>query len=200
MAYRAPILNVSQFQDALNACNRTRYPLRNRALLYVQIATAFRACELRQVTIGQFLDDSGEIKETFKLPRRMTKGKKKDKTVYFVNKRAREAFKEYLDWYKADYEKKRKPFNNNLLLFPSERGGEYHSTAIVRLFKIIYRKAGLPDMRSHSLRRTDLTAIGRTGDLKAVQEKGGHSDIKTSAIYVDIDPDKIIKLGKSSKF
>lgn len=201
MAHSAPVLNPSQFQDALNACYRTRYSMRNRALLYVQVATAFRACELRRVTIGQFVREDGQMNKAFKLPKQMTKGQKKDDTVYFTNQRAIEALQEYLAWYKADCEKRRQPFSRDLLLFPSERGGEYHKTAIVRLFKLIYRKAGLHDMRSHSLRRTKLTEIHKqTGSVKAVQVVGRHNDIRTSARYVEIDPLEILKLGMKSKY
>ena len=201
MAHSAPILTPSQFQDAINACNRTRYSVRNRALLYVQVATAFRACELRRVTIGQFLDEKGEIKETFKLPKRMTKGQTKDKTVYFTNQRAKQALTEYLDWYRQNCEKKRRPFSRDLLLFPSERGGEYHKTAIVRLFKLIYRKAGLDEARSHSLRRTKLTEIHKqTGSIVAVKEVAGHNDIRTSARYIEVDPLELLKVGKKSKY
>jgi len=54
---------------------------------------------------------------------------------------------------------------------------------IDRAFKVVLKRAGLPDMRLHDLRHTHATLLNVKHPLKALQERLGHEDIQTTLTY-----------------
>jgi integrase/recombinase XerD len=68
-------------------------------------------------------------------------------------------------------------------LFPIQRGRLY------RIIKFYGHKAGIDDLTPHGLRHYFATRLIEQGaQLRAVQELLGHSDINTTAIYLDLVP------------
>lgn len=64
------------------------------------------------------------------------------------------------------------------LVFPNIYGGFINPSVVRRWFRVILKKAGLPDMRFHDLRHSAATILLTMGvHPKAVQERLGHSNI-----------------------
>ena len=64
------------------------------------------------------------------------------------------------------------------LIFPSDVGTPSDHRNVYRAFKILLKKAGMPDIRFHDLRHTAATLLLQQGvNPKVVQERLGHSDV-----------------------
>jgi site-specific recombinase XerD len=67
---------------------------------------------------------------------------------------------------------------NQLLIFTTSTGKPISSRNVVRHFKSVIEKEGLPDIRFHDLRHTHATMLLSAGTHpKVVQERLGHSQI-----------------------
>ena len=88
--------------------------------------------------------------------------------------------------------------NNEEVLFPSSRGGKLTTATIRKIIKSSRRKAGIKkDIHPHSLRHSFATHLLESGtDLKIIQKLLGHSDIKTTQIYLSVS-NQLIKNIKS---
>ena len=74
-------------------------------------------------------------------------------------------------------------------LFEGEQSGEQYSpSALVKVLKEAARKAGIKHrVHLHMLRHTFATHLLEQGtDLRTIQELMGHTDIKTTAIYLHV--------------
>ena len=66
---------------------------------------------------------------------------------------------------------------------------------MVRFLKKLYIEAGLTEASSHTGRRTFITSLAERGiDLKAIAVLAGHSNIRTTALYVDASPLKLSRI------
>jgi integrase len=64
------------------------------------------------------------------------------------------------------------------LVFPDLHGGYFNPVHLSRLFWQLLQKAGIPHMHFHDLRHSAATILPGMGvNMKAVQERLGHSDI-----------------------
>lgn len=84
------------------------------------------------------------------------------------------------------------------ILFPSSRGGKLTTATIRKIIKNSRRKAGIKkDIHPHSLRHSFATHLLEQGtDLRIIQKLLGHSDIKTTQIYLSVS-NQLIKNIKS---
>ena len=78
-------------------------------------------------------------------------------------------------------------------LFLSARGGKLHSRTIAAIVKNAGKKAGIKKrVYPHLLRHSFATHLLDSGvDLKIIQKLLGHSDIKTTQIYLHISTQSI---------
>lgn len=81
-------------------------------------------------------------------------------------------------------------WKENDLLFPSTIGTPWEPRNLFKQFKILLRKAALPDIRFHDLRHTAATLMLQQGiHPKVVQERLGHADISlTLSTYSHVLP------------
>ena len=85
--------------------------------------------------------------------------------------------------------------NPDAALFRSQKGGHLTAASMARFLKQLYVEAGIPRASSHSGRRTFITGLAERGiDLKAISVLAGHSNIRTTAIYVDNNPLKLARI------
>ncbi len=194
---KARVLTLSEFRRAERAAMLTRHPLRNRALLYLSFALALRACELRRLRIGDVLSPDGILLEELNLLKCMTKGSKQ-RHVYLTNDKARDALQEYLDYL---IKKNKGHISYDDYLFASQKGGEFHPSNIVRVFRYIFRDSCLSNASSHSGRRTFITnRIDEGIDIRSIALLVGHDDINTTIGYHDANSTKLKKISSKSIF
>jgi len=84
------------------------------------------------------------------------------------------------------------------LLFPSSRGGKLSTKSVQLIVQNSARKAGIrKDVHPHTLRHSFATHLLEQGiDLRIIQKLLGHSDIKTTQIYLSVS-NQLIKNVKS---
>jgi integrase len=83
------------------------------------------------------------------------------------------------------------------LVFPNRRGKHLLKSSLRKSFKLILRKAGLPEVRFHDLRHTHATlALLKTKNIKAVSARLGHADIRvtleTYAHFLPVMEDELV--------
>ncbi len=199
---KARILTLAEFRRAEKAAMLTRHSFRNRALLYMSFSLALRACELRRLRIKDVLSPTGEINEEINLLKHMTKGNKQ-RHIYLTNKKTRDVLMEYIDHMRKKTESRRRNnfFDVNGLLFPSQKRCGFTPGDMVRVFKLIYKLAGLQGARSHSGRATFITCkIDEGVDLKAIADLVGHADIRTTVGYHQRNSNRLKKIAEKSIF
>ena len=79
------------------------------------------------------------------------------------------------------------------ILFPSSRGGKLTTATIRKIIKNSSKKVGIKkDIHPHSLRHSFATHLLEAGtDLRIIQKLLGHSDIKTTQIYLQVSNQSI---------
>jgi integrase len=69
-------------------------------------------------------------------------------------------------------------------VFPSQNGGPYDRRNLLREFKIIAERAGVPNANWRTLRNTGLSALARSGaSMWALKEISGHQDVRTTSRF-----------------
>lgn len=208
MAYegKARVLTLPEFRRAEKAAMMTRHSLRNKALLYMSFSLALRACELRRLRICDVLAPDGTLLEEINLLGTMTKrtkkieGKKKkgkkQRHVYLTNKKTRDVLLEYINMHLRG-----RNIRMDAPLFCSQKGGEFRPGDMVRIFRLMFKDAGLPGARSHSGRRTFITAkINEGVDIRSIALIVGHENINTTVGYHDAHIDKLKFISEKSIF
>ena len=80
------------------------------------------------------------------------------------------------------------PDDSTKALFLNNRAGRLGQRSIQLRLKKVSKERGLPDIHPHMLRHSFASHIlESSGDLRAVQEMLGHSDIATTQIYTKLD-------------
>jgi integrase len=89
--------------------------------------------------------------------------------------------------------KNREFYNDNDYLFCDKFGNPLDTKKIPRAFKTVLKKAGIRDMKFHSLRHTYATRLFEVGvPIKTVQALLGHTDITTTMnIYTHVMPEQM---------
>ena len=180
---RAKILETDELARVLDYLTKTsRYPERDVAAMLLSHKAALRVGEIAALKWSAVLDASGRLADRIDIPRTGTKGQKRARIVAMHTdlKAALEALREA-------FPERCEP--NRPVIF-TERGNAYGSNALAQSFGKWYRGAGLKGCSSHSGRRTAITNMARKLDragasIKDVQAIAGHSDFRTTAIYID---------------
>jgi len=183
---QAKILSSDNIEDLLAYANHTRYPRRNRVIVYLSVKAGLRAGEIAKLTWDMVLGADGDIGTVIEL--RDHVAKKKSGRLIPVHPDLRAAL---MGW--------RKVSTGVGPVIGSERGGPMTPTSIVLWFTAAYRAIGLDGCSSHSGRRTFITRAARLvhkagGSLRDVQLLAGHRSIQTTQGYIDGDSDAQRKL------
>lgn len=140
-------------------------------------------CGLRVLELVNLRKQDINFQETL-LHIKLSKGRK-DRFVKIPN-----SIKEELEnYYKL---------NNSDIFFQSARGGKLATNTIRKILKNSSKKAGITkNIHPHTLRHSFATHLLERGtDLRLIQKLLGHSDIKTTQIYLQIS-NQLIKNIKS---
>jgi integrase len=178
---QAKILSHQQLPVLLAYACTSRYPLRNRLIIFLSVKAGLRAGEIAQLTWDMVGDATGEIGCVIEL--RDCIAKKGGGRLIPMHADVRTALEMWSTM-----------TGTHGPVVRSERGGPMSPGSIVNWFATAYQAAGLDGCSSHSGRRTFITRAARLvhqagGSLRDVQLLAGHRSIQTTQRYIDGDSD-----------
>lgn len=182
---QAKTLTKAQIDAALNYLSKTRYPVRNRAILLLSVRAGLRAKEVASLQWDMVTEADGSMSVSIHLRNSASKGKSGGRVIPM-----------HKDLHRAIAALKHAPPHGrpSEYLIRSERGEKTCPQVIVNLFAIWYRDLGFIGCSSHSGRRTFITNAARKistvgGSLRDVQMLAGHSTLSTTQRYIDMNED-----------
>lgn len=189
---KAKVLTEAEFKLLLLVAKEGMFSTRNIALVYCSFGLGLRAKEIASLSIADVADSHFQLHEGLNLKRSMTKGEKQ-RHVYLTHKKIRDALQTYLNTLK--HLSRDKPF------FQTQRRSRFTPNTLQKWFRALYDKAGIHGASSHSGRRTFITRLIEQGaDIKAVSRLAGHSNIVTTAIYVEDNPERLKRIANLALF
>ena len=185
---KAKVLTSEEFKRLLTVASNSSFEARNIAIIYCSFGLGLRVKEIAALTLEDVVDDNFKLLDEVSLKRSMTKGGKQ-RHVYLTNKKVRTALDAHIHTIK--HLPKTKP------LFMTQRKSKFTPNVLQKWFKEMYDKAGIVGASSHSGRRTFITRLIEQGvDIKAVSRLAGHSNISTTAIYVEDNPERLKRIAE----
>ena len=168
-------------------CEGDPFYIRNKAMVVFALNTGLRVSELTGLNIGDVLN--GRIRRELKIRKEIAKGKR-ERTIP-LNKKAREAIRELLDY----NEERRYSQEQDDPLFVSKRRRRISSRQVENIIKQLKKDSEIDvDITPHTLRHTFATRVyNKTGNLRIVQTLLGHSSIKTTEIYTHVGREDLEK-------
>lgn len=178
----------TEIKTLLDACERQRNPKRValcRAVLHVLIYAGVRRGELLDLKLDDLNFEEGSLLV------RCGKGSKSRKV--FVPKPCTDALKEWQAF---------RPDNADGWLFPYDKGRRLHERGLKTLLDELCATAGMrnaANIKPHSIRHWRATDLLRSGaDLVAIMSFLGHTNLKTTAIYLHTDEERVRNLANLS--
>ena len=183
-------LSDEEFQRVIDYTLRTSQdPLRDSAILQVSQRVGMRAGEIAQLELDDIMSPKGELKKQVTLRKRTTKNKRGG-IVYFSHPEVREALSKYI------VEKRSKLESDHSNVFISKKGTPFSPNSMCRLFSTLYAKAGYPDSKGHSGRKSLARNLNRNNvSIYNIQQILRHSNIQTTIKhYVSVDEEVLENL------
>ena len=183
-------LNDEEFQQVIDHTLRTsQNPLRDSAILQVSVRVGMRCGEIALLELGDVMSPQGDIKKQVQLRKRTTKGGKGG-TVYFSHPEVREALRQYI----VEIRSKLETEHDNV--FISKKGTPFSPNSMSRVFSTLYSKAGFPESKGHTGRKTLARSLNRKNvSIYNIKEILRHSNIQTTIKhYVSVDEDVLESL------
>jgi integrase/recombinase XerC len=165
-------LDVDQLQHLLNINETTPLAIRDKAILELFYSSGLRLSELVNLNLEQLDLKQGLVTVT---------GKGNKTRVVPIGSQAIDAIRTWL--------KIRSPRQQTSAVFLSQQGKRLSARSIQQRLHYWAQKQALPaHLHPHMLRHSFASHIlESSGDLRAVQELLGHSDINTTQIYTHLD-------------
>ncbi len=174
------VLTEAEYERLQDAC---RFNTRDQAIIELFLQTGMRLSELSRLTMTDLSLPAkiGKEKEGAGSVRVFGKGRR-ERTVT-LNWKAARALRSYLSQ-RGDV------FDDTV--FVSKFGQPMGPRAIQDVVKKYLREAGIENASAHTLRHTFGTHQVRKGtNLRVVQEAMGHSDLKTTSLYIHLARDQM---------
>lgn len=182
-------------KDILNHLNRTRHSDRNKVIFLLSCKAGLRAKEIAGLEWRHVLNEaSDDIGDRLRVPDKIAKGKKGGRNIKLA-KELKEALKTYYHGFVE-----RPPRYERII--QNKYGQNMRPDGIVKLFHEWFKSMRLEGFSSHSGRRTFITNCARKislcgGSLDEVRILAGHSDMKTTLLYIDANRsamDKVVDM------
>lgn len=191
---KAATMTDSQFNAFLKVIKSGNNPERNTTVLMLSHKLGLRAKELAALTIGDVIDDNGNVRDTVELVPSYTKGDK-HRSVPLSNPKVITAVG---DWIKYRQQFDGATFNHQSPLFRSQRGIAFNPNSMAHMIRNLYLNNGKKGHSSHSGRRSLITKLVNNGvSLNKVKAIAGHANIATTMEYVDTNPDDLAQIMKT---
>ena len=177
---QAKTLTPSEYEQLFAYVAQRKYALRNKLILLTGFKTGMRVSEIAQLTLGMILNADGKVKGEIRLTGAMTKGGF-PRTVYLPTT-LQEELQKYIDL--------RGDKNPNHPLFISAGGRAFTANVLTQNLFWLFRKAGITNASSHTMRRQFITSLATRGiSIKVLSTLAGHRSIQVTAKYIDTNPD-----------
>lgn len=185
---KAKLLTPEQFEEAADKANdRSMYASRDKLFIMLSRFCGLRAQEIAKIHYEDFTDVKGVVINDLHISKRGAKYGK-ERTVV-LRKEVKEALEEYCK--RADI--------NEGPIFWSQRGTPASSNLVQKQLKGLYVACGFKGARSHTGRRYAITTMAQKANLvgaslEDVRHFAGHSNLSTTATYIDKSPyaDKLV--------
>lgn len=163
------VLTVEEVKKLIDATSNIKHKL----IIKLLYGCGLRVSEIVNLNKGDFDFPEGLIHI------KLSKGKK-DRFVKIPD-----SIKDELESYSR--------LNSEKIFFPSARGGKLTTATIQKIIKNSAKKAGIKkNVHPHTLRHSFATHLLEQGiDLRIIQKLLGHSDIKTTQIYLSVSSQMI---------
>ena len=93
---KSRVLTSSEFKRVVKMQQTNKYAIRNICCLYISYFLGLRAKEIASLTIGSFVDTSGNLKKEVLLKRKMTKNQVQ-RRWYLTNDKLKKVVTNYLE-------------------------------------------------------------------------------------------------------
>lgn len=185
---KAKMLTPEQFNEAAEkAGDRSMYASRDRLFIMLSRFCGMRAQEIARIHFEDFTDVKGQITTDLHVSKRGAKYGK-ERTVP-MRPELKEALVDYVE----------RAGITEGPIFWSQRGEPATSNLVQKQLKALYVACGFRGARSHSGRRYAITTMAQNANLvgaslEDVKTFAGHSDLSTTATYIDKSPyaDKLV--------
>jgi len=180
---QAKTLTRGQAEAVLGYLAKTRYPVRNRAIFLLSLKAGLRAKEMALLSWEMITDADGQVGQAIYLQDKASKGR--SGRIIPLNGELRSALQALKDHVGSKASK---------YVISSERSAKVSPQTIVNMFSRWYELLGFIGCSSHSGRRTFITITARKistvgGSIRDVQELAGHTNLRTTQRYIDVDAD-----------
>jgi integrase/recombinase XerD len=171
---QAKILTQKEISDIFRVLRSNR----DRVIFAVGIYTALRVGEIIALKHKQLFTAGGGVRNNLKVVR-----SKKKNTVYSeipIHPKLRERLQDY-----------NKEHDKGDWLFPSDESSTGHIERVRAhyILRDAFDRLRLQDASTHSMRRTCLTLMSRSGvPLRTIQEISGHASLSQLQEYLAVDP------------
>jgi integrase/recombinase XerC len=167
-------LDVDQIQHFLEITDTSPIALRDRAILELFYSSGLRLSELVGLNLDSINLSEAQVQVT---------GKGNKQRIVPVGRKAISSIK---DWLKV---RKQEDIVDKEALFVSRHGKRLSARSVQQRMRYWAQKQALPThVHPHMLRHSFAShVLESSGDLRAVQELLGHSDINTTQIYTHLD-------------
>jgi integrase/recombinase XerD len=175
---QAAVLSEQQHKEMLQFIKKGRHPVRNKAIYLLGFRAGLRVGSIAGLTLKDVLSEDGSIKARVVARRAIMKGSKT--STFFLNHP--ELMEALAAWVKI------RPNSKVLNLFVSQKGFAFAPNVLSHQILKWFKKAGMEDCSSHSLRRSMATNVIKSGaDIVALKTLLNHSNIQTTQRYVSHD-------------
>ncbi|MEG3591683.1 MAG: tyrosine recombinase XerC [Pseudomonadota bacterium] len=168
------VMNVDEMSRLLDNNKKTDLVIRDVAIIELLYSSGLRVSELTSLDIQNISIRSSEVKVT---------GKGNKQRVVPIGKSAINALKLWLTV------RKKHDFDNQEALFLNNKGKRLSARSVqLRLRKLALEKGINKTVHPHVMRHSFAShLLESSGDLRAVQEMLGHSNLSTTQIYTHLD-------------
>jgi integrase len=180
---QAKTLTKGQAEAILGFLLKSRYPIRNRAIFLLSLKAGLRAKEIALLSWEMITDADGQVGQAIHLQNKASKGR--SGRIIPMNGELKSALQDLKDHLGPKVGKH---------VISTERSDRVSPQTIVNMFSRWYEVLGFTGCSSHSGRRTFITNAARRisavgGSIRDVQELAGHTNLRTTQRYIDVDAD-----------
>ena len=179
---RAYVPTRKELKNLFRSLEGSKFKIRNNLIMVLSFYSGLRCSEIAALKISDVFEPDGSQKGECEI---FGKGERSRK-IYLNSKPIQTALEEF----KNDKCNIKDLYSNRsrcLVLNQSKK--PMNALGMCKLMKYIFKEANLPRCSSHSGRRWFISeVIYKTGNIGLAKKYAGHSDIRTTLIYFEDNP------------